>query len=222
MSRTLALLHTVAGLVPVFQQLCAELLPDDTCYNMLDESLLRNTIRTGHLTPATARRVVTYIAGAQDAGADAVLVTCSSIGRAAEQARALVDLPVIRVDEAMADQAVRRGERVGVIATLRTTLEPTVALVEARAAAADRPVRVVPRLCEGAFEALGRGDTARHDALVADGLRRLAGSVDAIVLAQASMARVADALPLAERPVPILTSPRSGVERARDVLRALP
>lgn len=222
MPRTLALLHTVAGLVPVFQQLCAELLPDDTWYNVLDESLLWNTIRTGHLTPTTARRVATYIAGAQDAGADAVLVTCSSIGRAAEQARALVDLPVIRVDEAMADRAVRHGERVGVIATLRTTLEPTAALVEARAAAAGRPVRVVPQLCEGAFEALGRGDTARHDELVAEGLRRLAGAVDAIVLAQASMARVADALPPEERPVPILTSPRSGVERARDMLRALP
>lgn len=221
MARTLALLYTVAGLIPTFQQLCKEILPETNCFNVLDESLLKNTIRDGRLMPATARRAIGYIAGAEEAGADAVLVTCSSIGRAAEQARALVEVPVIRVDEAMADQAVRQGTRIGVIATLPTTLEPTAALIAARAQAAQRSVQVVSHLCDGAFAALGRGDTARHDALVAEGLRRLAGEVDVIVLAQASMARVADALPPAERPVPILTSPRSGVERAGEVLRSL-
>jgi Asp/Glu/hydantoin racemase len=221
MAKTLALLHTVAGLVPTFQQLCQELLPEIATFNMLDESLLKNTIRDGTLTPATSKRVATYVTAAEDAGADAILVTCSSIGRAVEQARPLVNVPVLRVDEAMADLAVQAGSRIGVIATLPTTLVPTATLVRDRAAATGASVEVIAHLCNGAFEALGRGDTATHDALVTEGLTMLMQSVDVVVLAQASMARVADALLPEQRSTPILASPRSGVERAGHVLSQL-
>jgi Asp/Glu/hydantoin racemase len=130
----------------------------------------------------------------------------------------VVSIPVVRVDEAMADLAVELGSRIGVIATLPTTLHPTAELVQARADAVGAPVTVTAHLCTGAFEALSRGDTATHDALIADGLRQLLGAVDVVVLAQASMARVADTLPEEDRRVPILSSPRSAVERARTVL----
>ncbi len=220
MKQTLALIHTVAGLAPTFQALCQEILPDTDVFHMVDESLLKNTIRAGHLTPATARRVVGQVASAEAAGADAVLVTCTSIGSAVEMARSLVSVPVIRVDEAMAEQAVRAGVRVGVAATLRTTLDPTTDLLRRHAARVEGEPRVViPHLCAGAFEALGAGDTARHDALIAQGLRELMEQVDVIVLAQASMARVAQSLPPDEQRVPVLSSPRSGVERAGEVLR---
>jgi Asp/Glu/hydantoin racemase len=233
MTETLALLHTVSGLVPTFAQLCRELVPEADVFHMVDESLLKNTIRSGQLTPTTARRVVGHIASAEEAGADVVLVTCTSIGAAVEMSRSLVGVPVLRVDEAMADEAVRIGRRIGVAATLRTTLDPTTDLLRRRAAAAGgapgRPEagagspggdarEVIPLLCQGAFEALGAGDAARHDALVAEGLRQLMRQVDVVVLAQASMARVAEALPMEERRVPILSSPRSGVERARRAL----
>jgi Asp/Glu/hydantoin racemase len=216
---TLALLHTAAVNVATFGGLCHELLPGVECFHVMDESLLKNTVRDGAMSPLTARRVAGYVASAVDAGADAVLVTCSSIGRAAEAARPLVPVPVVRVDEAMADEAVATGTRIGVIATLPTTLEPTTALVRARAALAGRAVEVVDHLCAGAFEALQGGDGAHHDALVRDGLRALMESVDVVVLAQASMARVADTLPPEERPVPVLSSPRSGVLRAGAALR---
>jgi Asp/Glu/hydantoin racemase len=113
----------------------------------------------------------------------------------------------------MADEAVRRGPRVGVLATLRTTLEPTAELVEDRGVAAGSPVTAVPRLCEGAFEALMAGDRDAHDELVRNGLRRLVEDVDVVVLAQASMARIAEELPAEERVVPVLSSPRLGMER---------
>ncbi|MGI8476443.1 MAG: aspartate/glutamate racemase family protein [Thermomicrobiales bacterium] len=220
--RPLALLHTAAVNVATFAGLCAELIPGTPFFHMMDESLLKNTIADGAMSPRTARRVVGHIVSAEDAGAGAVLVTCSSIGRAVEIARGGVAIPVIRVDEAMADEAVRAGQTVGVIATLPTTLEPTAALVRARADLAGRSVRIVTHLCAGAFAALAAGDPARHDALIADGLRQLMLEVDVVVLAQATMARVADALPPADlpRPVPILASPRSGLLRAAEALRS--
>lgn len=218
MTPMLGVLHTAAGNVTLFQGLCHELLPGVDCFQMLDESLLRNTITAGTLTPATTRRVLGHVESAVDAGATHVLVTCSSIGAAAELAREVVPVPVIRIDEAMADQAVRMGRRIGVIGTLATTMEPTADLVRRRAALAGADVSLVPHVCDGAFAALSRGDTVAHDAAVAAGLTQLANEVDVIILAQASMARVADTLPEQDRKVPVLSSPRSGLEYVKSVI----
>lgn len=221
---TLALVHTVASLVPVFERLAHEIVPDVETFNIVDESLLRTTIREGRLSPATARRLAGYVASAEAAGADAVLVTCSSVGAAVEAARPLTGVPVLRVDEPMADEAVavagRARGRIGVLGTLRTTLEPTADLVRSRATAAGSSVEVVERLAEGAFEALNAGGTETHDRLVTDALEALAGDVDVVVLAQASMARVVDALAPGTVSVPVLSSPRLALERAARVLRA--
>jgi Asp/Glu/hydantoin racemase len=126
-------------------------------------------------------------------------------------------VPVLRIDEPMADEAVRLGSRVGVLATLRTTLEPTAELVERRGREAGKQVEVVARVCDGAFEALQAGDRERHDELVREGLRSLAAQVDVVVLAQASMARVAETAP--DVAVPVLSSPRLGMQRAAELLQ---
>ncbi len=215
----LAFIHTVTSLPPVFKSLCSELLPIADPFHIVDESLLQVTIRSGALTPLTARRLLGYLVSAQEAGAEAALVTCSSMGPAVEWSRCFTDIPIFRVDEPMADRAVQTGRRIGVAATLQTTLSPTVDLLHARAAAAGKDVQVTARLGTGAFEAVQAGDTARHDALVAAGLRELMDTSDVIVLAQASMARVVDSLPDDERRVPILSSPRLAVEHLATIFR---
>ncbi len=216
--RRLALVHTVAGLVPRFRELAAELIPDAETFNIVDETLLRDATREGRVSLETARRLFSHLAAAESHGADAILVTCSSMGGAVDAARPFAGIPLLRVDQAMAEQAVERGQRIGVLATLWSTLGPTAALIRRTAGEAERSVEVRDRLCDGAFEALGEGDTERHDTLVRDGLRELLGWADVIVLAQASMARVVDTLSEDERRIPILSSPRLGMERMRDIL----
>lgn len=205
--RRLGLLHTSATLVPAFEQLCREKLPGVAVFNLVDDSLIKDVIAHGRLRPATARRVVQHAAAAEAAGADTILVTCSSIGRAVETAATLVDVPVIRVDRAMAEQAVATATRIGVIATLPTTLDPTADLIGRCAAAAGREVTITARLCEGAFDALMAGDAATHDAKVVAALEELATQVDVVALAQASMARVVGTLPPNPKRPPILASP---------------
>jgi Asp/Glu/hydantoin racemase len=200
----------------MFNSLCRELIPGVEVFSIIDESLLRITIREGRLGPRTTRRLVGYVMSAEDAGADAVLVTCSSIGPAAEAARPLVGIPVLRVDEPMADAAIRLGRRIGVLATLRSALEPTTDLVRHRAAAAGIGISLEARMVEGAFERLQSGDVNGHDSAIAQALVDMAGSADVIVLAQASMARVLAGLDQA--PVPVLSSPRFGVARAAETL----
>ena len=214
----LALLHTSPVIVPPLAKLAAAILPEVEIVNLVDESLIKNTIAAGRLQKASIRRLTAMAQGAAEAGADAVMVTCSSVGRAAELAAEMVDIPVLRIDEAMADEAVERGGRIGVLATLPTTLEPTAALIRARAASKGLDRLIVEKLCEGAFDAVVRGDGATHDRLVSEGLRALAADVDVIVLAQASMARVIDSLPESDRIKPILSSPELGLRRARKAL----
>ena len=217
-TKTLGLIHTSATLVPVFADLCNKYLPGVKTFNIVDDSLIKNTISCGELTPATSRRVVNYAGSAQEAGADFILFTCSSIGPAVEMAASLTKVPVLRVDQPMADKAVQMGGKIGVIATLSTTLEPTTDLVKRRAAAAGKEIEIVSRLCEGAFDALMSGDAATHDKLVADALKDLSKEVDVIVLAQASMARVVDSLDNSEKSVPILASPALAIQHLASVL----
>src|SRR5262245_6157521 len=218
MKKTLGLVHTSATLVPVFQQLCKTKLPNVDVFNIADDSLIKDVIRRGELTPLTARRVAQHITSAAEAGADYILVTCSSIGRAVESAAAQSKIPVLRVDQPMADQAVQVGKRIGVIATLPTTLEPTADLIQRRAQKVGRQIELTSRLCEGAFDALMSGDAAKHDTMVSAALKDLATKVDVIVLAQASMARVVDGLSAEDNRIPILASPPLAVDYLATVL----
>ena len=216
--KTLGLIHTSATLVPIFQQLCNERLPGVQVFNIVDDSLIKHCIRDGELKPVTARRVVNYAASAEAAGADFILYTCSSIGAAVETAATLSKVPVLRVDQPMADKAVQIGNKIGVIATLSTTLFPTTDLVKRRATVAGKNVEVISKLCEGAFDALMSGDAGKHDAMVAAALKELSSQVDVIVLAQASMARVVDTLDEADKKVPILSSPAIAIQHIAAIL----
>ena len=217
--KKLGLVHTSATLVPVFAQLCKEKLSGVETFNIADDSLVKGIMAAGSLTAQISRRVAAYVESAELAGADYILVTCSSIGPAVEAAAKLAGVPVLRVDQPMADKAVAMGKRIGVIATLRTTLEPTADLIQRRATAAGKKIKLTSRLADGAFDALMSGDGAKHDSLVAAALKKLSKQVDVIVLAQASMARVVDALPAADKSVPILASPGIAVDYLAKVLR---
>lgn len=218
MTRSVAMIHTVASLASTFRELAREMMPETVVYHIVDESLLTITREAGRLTPQTRRRLLGHAASAQEIGVSAVLVTCSSVGPAVEAARQFMDIPLVRVDDAMADEAIQMGPRIGVLATLSSTLEPTRELIERKAAAAGTRSDVVALLCAGAFEAAARSDTGEHDALVAEGILSLSHQVDVVVLAQASMARALPQLADGRLTTPVLTSPRSAVERLRRVL----
>ena len=219
MSQKLALIHTSPTLTPMFRALCAAQMPEVDVFHMVDESLIQDTIRAGRLRGITIRRLLGQIESAEAAGADAVMVTCSSIGPGVALAQSLFDIPVIRIDEAMAEEAVQMGRRIGVAATLRTTLEPTIDLLKAKAAQSGRSIEIIPSLAEGAFSAVLAGDVTTHDRILSESLMRDMREVDVIVLAQASMARVVNELPAGTLNVPVLSSPELAVRRAKEILQ---
>ncbi|MBB3593906.1 Asp/Glu/hydantoin racemase [Rhizobium sp. BK529] len=205
----LALIHTVVSLPAVFQPLVAAALPTWSSFNIVDESLLQNTLREGALSQQTRQRLANYIFSAAAAGADAVVVTCSTLGNAVDDIVSLSSVPLFRIDQGMANEAVTIANRIGVLATLPTTLEPTGTAIRNAAAAAGRDCTLTEVLCDGAFARLSSGDRAAHDRMVVEGFNQLAREVDIIVLAQASMTQ--SLVSLASPPVPFLTSPQLGI-----------
>jgi Asp/Glu/hydantoin racemase len=143
------------------------------------------------------------------------------MGPAVDCARRVVQVPLLKIDDAHTTKAVRDARRIGVLATAATTLRPTVALIQEKAAALSKTVEIRELLAASAFETLMRGDSPRHDALVLDAVRQLAPHVDLILFAQASMARLEAAAREAAQ-IPVLTSPRLALEYTRSVLDGRP
>ena len=211
-----AFLHTGAVVIPPVMELAGKLLPDATTINYLDDRIVAD-LGDAERAASVPDRVADLVQAAQSAGADVVMLTCSSISQLAATAAERVGIPVLRIDEAMADQAVQSGERIAVLATLPTTCAPTVALLQERAALAGVERDITSEVIDGAFAAVSGGDRGTHDRLVAAAIERVAPNADVVVLAQASMASAADA---AEVDVPVLTSLEPGIQRLRDRLAA--
>jgi Asp/Glu/hydantoin racemase len=206
----LAVLHTVSLLAERFKALLRERLPEVDAFHMLDESLLQDLLRHGP-SPAITRRVVTFATLAADAGADLILFTCSSTSPAVDVARRVIATPILKIDDPMAERAVALGPRIGILCTTSSTLGPSAALVDEHALRAGRAVTPEPRLVAGAFDALSRGDRDTHDRLIREAAAELGTRSDVLVLAQASMAHLAESLQGA-LPIPVLASPPLCIE----------
>ncbi|MFF5932528.1 aspartate/glutamate racemase family protein [Streptomyces sp. NPDC012508] len=208
----LALLHTSEAHVPVFDGLRDRHHPGLGLRHLVAEELL---VRAGAEGPeAVAGAVRDVLAEAVADGADAVLCTCSTIGGVAERSAAELGVPVLRVDRPMAAEAVR-AERIVVVATVASTLVPTLGLL--REESGERSALVTALVVDGAWERFLAGDRDGYLNAVAaavDGVDPTGDPV--IVLAQASMA---DAAERTTTPLTVLSSPRLGLAAAATAVR---
>lgn len=201
--KTIACLHTAGSNVAVFDAACP---PGVTLRHTVDEALLRDAEAAGGLTEAIAARTARALEALAD-GADAVLLTCSTVGPGVALAQAAV--PVLRVDAALAEAATKGGGRVVVLCAVETTMEPSRKVFEDPAArhGATLEVRLVP----GAWAAFRGGDVAGYHRLVAEAAEAaFAEGAAEVALAQASMAG-AVAMARGRKP---LASPPAGLAAA--------
>ena len=181
---------------------------DAEIISLQDPSILAQVREAGYVTPAPAARLIGMYMDAIGQGADAVLNICSSVGEVADSvqtAAAYIGVPIVRIDEDMCREAVRLGSRIGVLATLPTTLEPTKGTINRVARAMGRHVTLVDGLIDGAFGL----DQAQFRRLLLEAAGKIIDQVDVIVLAQGSMAYVEKDITAAYGK-PTLSSPRFG------------
>lgn len=209
--------HTAMALVEPMNKLFKELMPEVKLNHIADDSLIQEVIANNAVTPAVRRRLLSYYNAAADAGADVVFNTCSSVGDIADYGNGYARIPIFRIDQPMAAKAVTSAQRIGVISTLPTTLDPTCRLLQNEAKKAGRDVVLVEGLADGAFAAGQSGDSETHDRLIAEAAQKIADKVDLFVLAQGSMARMEQRLSEMTGK-PVLSSPVLGVKGLRKFL----
>ena len=162
--KTVAAIYTALSIIEPIKALFAELMPGQRLVNVYDDSLIPDVIAAGNaITPDVRRRLLSYCRACEEMGADLILSTCSSMGEIVEQIQPFVKVPILRIDEAMARQAVEMGSTIAVMATVDTTVGPTRRLVNSVAGQLGKPVTIVEGLARGALQALGEGKPAVHD-----------------------------------------------------------
>lgn len=195
-------------------------MPDAELMNIVDDTLLKDVLKLGKINQQIIRRICGYIILAELAGADIILNVCSSVSEVVDIARNLVSIPVYKIDEPMAELAIQKGVNIGVLATVKSTLDPTCRLLEKKAQETGKKMHIHRSLCPGAFEKLMVGDTDAHDQIVLEKIEDLSQKVDVIVLAQGTMERLVTHPDLRCK-VPIFSSLRSGVDRVCEIAQRL-
>ena len=184
--------------------------------NYQDPSILAEVRENGYVTAPAAARLVGMFMQAVNDGADAVLNCCSSVGEAADAAQEIgryTGIPIVRIDEEMCREAVRRGSRIGVLATLPTTLEPTKNTLLRAAREMNRRVVLVDGLIDGAFGI----DQDTFKKMLCEKAEEIADQVDVILFAQGSMAYAEQAV--AEKTCKaVLSSPGFGAAALKKAL----
>jgi Asp/Glu/hydantoin racemase len=217
---TVFALYTGHGLLEPLVSIFKEELPDVRIVNVVDDSIIADARAADGVTEQIASRILAYYGIAQAMDVSIILNTCSSVGDVADRAAFFVSTPIVRIDRAMAQAAIAEGSSIGVVATLPTTLDPTIRLVKAEARAVGKDVSIVPVLAAGAYDALVAGNPDDHDRLIREAAVKVADTVDVFVLAQGSMARMEQSLADATGKV-VLSSIRLGIRAVGSKLREL-
>ncbi len=200
----IALLHTAASNEKLFAPLCKELLPDHDCRHHVRPELL--ALAAGGLTHRARGTVLRCLKELLE-NADILLLTCSSLGPAVADLPAALRRRTLRADEALAQTAFARGQRVAAIIAAPGTRQATQALFTA-CRPEDHHCDIV--MSANAWPLFMQGRTGAYLEYIAQRARDLAvsGKYDIIALAQSSMAP-ATMLPLC--PPAVLTVPEEAL-----------
>lgn len=193
MGRSLALLHTVRSVYESFGDRLSARLADLSIYNMLDDFLAIDANRRGEFTAGNLQRLKHDLASLDGTGADAIVVTCSTLSPWLPEAAQGTKRPVFAIDDAMTSQAARHGGRILVMATAKSAVAPVREAIISKARGYGTSPSISALTCVEAMTALRAGDSQRHDALLLEAVRSIQ-DVDLIVLAQASMAHMEAAI----------------------------
>ena len=217
--KKLFLIHTINSFMdiiytPHFKPLLDKY-PELSISNIMDDTLLAETRENNGITNSVCKRIMNYVDSAERAGADVVMVTCTSVNEAAKYARRFSKVPVFNIDEPTVKEALAIGNRIGVLATLPTSPKGTIRLINEYAGEIGRNPEIITKVAEGAYDILVAGDRQKHDALVIKALLELAEEVDCIIFAQISMSM----LPMpSDLNVPVLKIGEAGIKEALRLL----
>lgn len=208
---------TTPELIELVEQEVGRRLPADTTIaSYEDASILAEVKTAGYVTAVPAARLIGMYMQAVRDGADAILNICSSVGEVADSVQdtaKYLGIPIVRIDEEMCREAVRRGQRIAVMATLATTLEPTKNTIRRVAREMNRHVELIDCLVDGAFGL----NPEEFKQQMTEYAGKVADRADVILFAQGSMAYCEEIIRDTYHKT-VLSSPRFGAAALQTAL----
>jgi len=179
-------------------------------------SVLEEVRKAGYVTAAPAAKMIRTYMEAVEAGADAILSICSTMGDVAysvQDAAKYLGVPIIIINEEMCREAVRRGGKIAVMATLPTSIAPTKNIIARVSREMGKQVEVIEVLVDGAYGL----DREQFQARMSEEAAKIADQVDVIVFSQGSMA-YCEKLIAEQFHVTVLSNPHFGAKALKAAL----
>ncbi|MBQ7888992.1 MAG: Asp/Glu/hydantoin racemase [Erysipelotrichaceae bacterium] len=215
--KKVVMIHTSAVSLNDLKELCRNIIPNVELVNLIDDSLLEEVKSNNGITASIISRMTTYVQIAEKLKADVIFNQCSSVGEAFDIAKKTTNIKTLKIDEPMAKKAVELGEKIAVVATVKSTMKPSCNLVASKALEAGKKVKITEYLVDGALDILMKEkNQEKHNQLCLDMIRKACEENDVVVLAQGSMTVL---IPyLSDMPKPVLTSPKLAIETLKQYL----
>jgi len=218
--KSIALIHTVKSVALSFDATLKDAIRQEVkIHNMLDDFLATDPNETGEFTIENRNRLFHDIKSAEMTGADIIVTTCSTLTPIVKMIRPFIKVPLIAIDDAMGELAVTCGEKILVLATAESAVNPTMEKLAEEAQKRDINIAVDSLVCTPAFHAMKALEMEKHDALLRKKAEGISG-YDCIVLAQASMAHLETEISKICG-CRVLSSPGLCVERVKETINHL-
>ena len=217
-TKTLGIIHAALISSKAVQPFIDEIIPDVTVAHVVDDTIQNTNFacEPGVIPKVNYFKFATYAHFLEEANVDLILLACSTFNHAVELARPMINTPLLQIDRPMMDLAVQQGKRIGLMATVPTTVPASERLLRTAALDAGKEIEIKTSLCSEAFAELKKGNVAKHNQMLLEEIDLLSNSVDAIVMAQVSMSALEPELKNTK--VPVYNSGRTGFEKVRELL----
>jgi aspartate/glutamate racemase len=216
--KTLGIIHASMITARAVQKYIDEIIPEVNIMHIVDDTIQRDNILAGVgvIPKVNYYKFAQYAHNLEEANVDLIMLACSTFNFAAELARPLINTPIAQIDRPMMEIAVQNGKKIGLLATLPTTVPSSERLLKIAATEVNKDIEIKTVLCSAAFEAYGKGDIDKHNEILLAEIEKLSNEVDVIVMAQLSMSALAPFLN--DTKVPVYNSGTTGFMRVREIL----
>jgi aspartate/glutamate racemase len=220
-NKTLGIFHAALISSKAVQPFIDEIIPGVTVVHFVDDTVQNTNFQSqpGVIPKENFFRFASYAHNLELSGVDLILLACSTFNRAVEVARPMINTTMLQIDRPMMDLAVMQGKKIGLLATVPTTVPASERLLRLAASEAGKNIDVTTVLCTEAFEEIKKGNVDNHNALLLKEIDLLSRNVDVIVMAQVSMSALEPML--TNTRVPVLNSGRTGFNKVREILESM-
>tara|TARA_B100000029_G_scaffold480164_1_gene527909 strand:+ start:433 stop:1104 length:672 start_codon:yes stop_codon:yes gene_type:complete len=207
---------------PAVREAFTVLWPEASSVCLLDESLYADFVNPDFsVSPEYPDEAYTRIAElfnySKSTGADGIIFCGSVFGPLVEKGRMGFDIPILTSFEAMIEEGLKHGPRLGIVTSTQSSLGFLTNDIIRYTDERSLDVSIKSQVAEGAFQKILDGDIEGSDSLIIEAAQKVT-ECDSLMLGQFSMGRVVKKIPtMAKRP--ILTAPECAVKKLKSIFQ---